>query len=479
MQKFTMKLTSSVLLGLGLSLSSAQQIEPVSNQNNTFNSTFTIPTGRLTHNISSTILENANVAIQFEKSNAAAGPAAKDPFYTVPAHAAGAAPGTLLKVDIDANTSHYTLPPNTALSRIMFVSKDLNNQPVPASAYVLWPFHPREVGDGWPVVAFSHGACGIFGECAPSHLRTLWYHFEVPFELALQGYVVVAPDYQGLGVEKDASGKPILNNFLANPAEANDLFYATEAAQKAFSQLSKKFITMGHSQGGGAAWAAAHRQAEQPVKGYLGTIPMSPVTHFSEQSPGVLQNASSNTAALVAHGLGKIYPDFELSAVLTPAGIQRLELLQSIQGCNAVVSELFPDIDDLVHPDWASSKYIVAYANLTQNANRPFAGPMLILQGTADPAVNEPITTAAVEKMCGMKPKKGSIEYVRFKDVGHTPVCYASRRIWLDWIQDRFAGVAQKQGCDKQIIKSAWSYNRYQYETDFFIEYAMENYELA
>ena len=322
-------------------------VQQVTNQNNTFNSTFEIPHGPLTKGIDTNILHNANVGIDFERSNQARGRVADDDFYTVPAKAKRAKPGDLLKVDIDANTTLYTLPPNTALSRIMFMSRDLNGKPVPASAYVLWPYHPREVGDGYATVSFAHGACGVFGDCAPSHLRNLWYHFEVPFELALQGYVVVAPDYQGLGVDKDAEGNMIYQNFLANPAEANDLFFAVEAAQKAFPELSRRFVTMGHSQGGGAAWAAAHRQAQEPVHGYLGTIPISPVTLFMEQAPGVLQNASSSTAVLVAHGLQQIFPKFELSSILTPAGIQRLDLLRSIQGCNAVVSELFPDITEL------------------------------------------------------------------------------------------------------------------------------------
>ena len=39
---------------------------------------------------------------------------------------------------------------------------------------------------------------------------------------------------------------------------------------------------MGHSQGRGAAWAAAQRQAITPVEGYLGTIVGSPDTNNLE-----------------------------------------------------------------------------------------------------------------------------------------------------------------------------------------------------
>ena len=449
-------------------------VSAVNPQNNTFNSSYVIPHS-LTTNLSASLVHDITTALNFERSNQAMGPVSGDFFYRVPA-TSHSAPGTLLKVE-NANTSQYTLPPNTALSRIMFTSRDLNGSSVPASAYVLWPFDPRRVSDGYPVVVFAHGNSGSMGDCAPSHLRTLWYHFEVPFELALQGYVVVAPDYQGLGVDTDGRGKDIHHNFLGNPAEANDMFYAAQAAQRAFPQLSKRFVTMGHSQGGGAAWAAAHRQAEEPVDGYLGTIPMSAVARFLEQAPGVAVNGSSGTAILVANGLKKVFPEFELSDVLTPAGIERLQLLRAIKGCNAVVSEMFPDINDLVDANWAQNKYIQAYQNLTQNGNRPTAGPMLILQGTADPAVPEVVTTSIVEDMC--RKERSTVEYIRFQGVGHTPVCYASRRIWLDWIKDRFDGVKVAHGCKRETIKSALPYTRYQYETSFFIEYAMEKYELA
>lgn len=424
------------------------------------------------------ILKNVYEALNFERSNHANGRVEEDPFYRVPAMASRAKPGTLLKVEISTNTSKYTIPPNTALSRIMFASRNLNGSVVPVSAYVLWPYHPREVDDGYPVVAFAHGNSGSLGDCAPSHLRSLWYHFEVPFELALQGYVVVAPDYQGLGVNKDQHGRPVYHNFLANPAEANDLFYATEAAQKAFPKLSRKFVTMGHSQGGGAAWAAAHRQAENPVKGYLGTIPISAVAKFLEESPGVLHNSSSGTAILVAHGLRKVFPDFEPRSILTPKGSKRLDFLRQIQGCNAVVSQLFPDIGELVHDDWATNKYILAYQNLTQNGNRAIAGPMLIMQGTADPAVPESVTTSVVDTMCSKK-LGSSVNYVRFEGVGHTPTCYASRRIWLDWIAARFAGEPLASGCHRDLIRSALPYKNYQFETNFVLKYATLKYELA
>lgn len=135
--------------------------------------------------ISATVANNVENACNFEHSVWANGSVAFDDFYHVPSYASNEPAGTLLKVQQDANTSAYTLPPNTALSRIMFLSRTFNGSTVPASAYVLWPFAPRIRPDGYPVVGWAHGTSGLFSECAPSHYRTLSYEFAAPYELVL------------------------------------------------------------------------------------------------------------------------------------------------------------------------------------------------------------------------------------------------------------------------------------------------------
>lgn len=104
----------------------------------------------------------------------------------------------------------------------MFQSKTLLGDSMPFSTYVLWPYEPRKQTDGYPVVAYAHGATGILVNGAPSHMKTIWQHFEVPYQLALQGYVVVGPDYTGLGVGKTALGEDIPHEFMSGPSQAND-----------------------------------------------------------------------------------------------------------------------------------------------------------------------------------------------------------------------------------------------------------------
>lgn len=119
--------------------------------------------------------EKIALALNFERSNWANGSVIEDDFYRVPRHASTASAGTLLKVQLDANTSAHTLPPNTTLSRIMYQTESLNDTTVPASAYALWPYLPLAQSDGYRVVAWGHGLSGIWADCAPSHTKNLWY----------------------------------------------------------------------------------------------------------------------------------------------------------------------------------------------------------------------------------------------------------------------------------------------------------------
>ena len=159
----------------------------------------------------------------------------------------------LLKVEREKNTSLYTLAPNLSLSRFIYQSKTSNGTLVPVSAYVLWPYRARDYGDGLPLVVWAHGTSGTNDECAPSNIQNLRHHFQSPYQLALLGYIVVATDYAGLGVETDGSGNSIVHEYLNGVAQANDIAFSIPAAQKAFPKLSKRFVVIGSSEGGLAA----------------------------------------------------------------------------------------------------------------------------------------------------------------------------------------------------------------------------------
>ncbi|MCJ1261429.1 hypothetical protein MMC22_001293 [Lobaria immixta] len=438
---------------------------------------------RIQAGINSSTADDIAVALNFERSNWANGSVYDDDFYRVPDGTEDAPAGALLKLQIDANTSTYTVPPSTAVSRIIFQTKTLNGSTVPASAYILWPYLPRiqPDGGGYPVIAWAHGNSGGFPNCAPSHIRNLWYQFITPYILVLQGYVVVAPDYAGLGVGEGANQRPVRHQWCTSPSHANDLFYSVQAAQSAFKVLSKQFVVVGHSQGGGAAWGAAQSQALVSVDGYLGSVAGSPVTNVVD-TLGTVSVSGMNpyltyVTALLAQSLSSIFPDSDASAILTATGLRRLALLSEIRGCDSAGVILFTG-PDLVHPDWSQNSYVQKYQNLVSNGGRPVAGPLLVIHGDGDQTIPIQQTTRAVDRTCELYPQS-QLEYVKLAGVSHVPAMYASQRIWLKWIEDRFAGVAVPRECHRSNFSSARPYQYYQKELNWFLSFATAGYQLA
>ncbi|KAJ6445059.1 secretory lipase [Purpureocillium lavendulum] len=472
-------------------------------QNITFNSTFTLsPSQVAAAGLSAAAASNFGLAVSFERSNwAPSGSVLSDPFYTdLPANASSAPPGSLLKLEPFTDTSGYTIAPTLALSRFVYQSRRLDGSSVPVSAYILWPYHARRsallsnLGGKVPFVSWGHGSSGNLAECAPSHIRNLWYQFSAPYELALAGYAVVATDYAGLGVpyypgngSAGIHGPSITHQFTAAPAAGNDILYAAQAAQTAFPDvLTPQFAVVGHSQGGGAAWAAAQQQLSAQIPGYLGAIAASPATNTlavaasnPSQALGLILAARAILSALPQSNLS-------LSDVLTPAGVAALTLLEEAQGCSSAFTTLLSGIltadptRQLIKPEFLNSTYAEQFQNMTVAGGKDFAGPMLVLQGDADPAIPEAVTTQYVNLTCQSYAYRG-LQYVKAKGVGHVPAMYATRQIWLDWLDARFAGVGSLPACTSEEIggDAPRPLGQYQGDLNYFLEYSLSPYGAA
>jgi hypothetical protein len=166
------------------SFAAAQEV--LSAQSNTFNSSFNYYDALLQNILPNITLENTtannlNIALNFERGNWASLDVRSDAFYSAPSNISHLPPGSLLKVEEYTNTSFYVLPPNTGLSRFLYQTETINGSAVPNSAYVLWPWMPRvDPATGkWPVVGWAHRTSGVYANCAPSHVRDLWYQYWV------------------------------------------------------------------------------------------------------------------------------------------------------------------------------------------------------------------------------------------------------------------------------------------------------------
>lgn len=125
-------------------------------------------------------------ALKFERSYWTIGSIESDEFYSNVSHNISSAPsGSLLNVQVNVNALAYSLPPDIALSQIMFVSETLNETKIPALTYMLWPYAPRLQEDGYTIVVGAYSGGGTFGNCGSSLMQNLIYHLALPFTLAM------------------------------------------------------------------------------------------------------------------------------------------------------------------------------------------------------------------------------------------------------------------------------------------------------
>lgn len=378
-------------------------------------------------------------------------PIQNDPFYDTPANISSAKPGQVLKVELNTNTSSYDIPPGQSLTRFMYASVDNFGDVVPATASILWPFTPKSINgsSSYPLVAWAHGTTGIDRQCAVSNIRNLQYDFRSVYTIASLGYAVVLADYVGLGSDQ-------FFNYLAYKLHANDVVYSVAAAQSIFPQLSADWVSIGHSEGGGVAWAIGERQAFDPIPGFLGTIAAAPPPFPISNTAPV---SNSVFTAFLTFTISHLY-GLDLSSIFNPIPLQALQLVQSIGGCNDAGYAAFATFtaDEIYsNTSWPLSQPAVDFFNDYHVSGRPLGGPMLIVQGSADTVVGTVGSSAGFNATCSAQGNNVSIEYLSVVDMDHNPSLYASQRIWLQWIEDRFNGLPTEAGCQNTNASSAFA----------------------
>jgi len=202
----------------------------------------------------------------------------------------------------------------------------INNNETQATALLFTP-KGTPPAKGWPIVAWAHGTTGVADQCAPSRNEINPYIKNMIAGFLQAGYVVVAPDYEGLG---EPGGKE-LHPFLNLKSEAYSITDAVVAAKDYLgSDASNQWMAVGHSQGGQAALGAAQYAARASQMTYKGTVALAPASNFSlilaggeakaGQEPDLNKKiqtlASLDTfTALIAAGLRNPNPNLQYSQV--------------------------------------------------------------------------------------------------------------------------------------------------------------------
>ena len=329
-------------------------------------------------------------------------------------------------------------------TRIMYHSRTSSGRDIAATGVLLVPPGQPPAGR-WPVVVDAHGTSGIGRDCAPSLMRDL-YHGDQMLRFVEMGWAVVAPDYAGLGTNGRVE-------FLNTAAEASDVIGALRAAQQAGAGLSYRWVLWGHSQGGGAALGVAQRLVGQPDPGYLGAVVTSPAANLAQVGSNLATYPGlGGFLALVAKGAAESDLQINPRRLLTTQALQRLQVTRA--GCLGVVLAVYGDLTgpSLVRPGYLADPQFAGYLASNSTGSQAVAGPILLLQGDADPVIPVSVTSQVAASLCSAGV---TVDYRTYPGFGHdtipgqvTGIDDGAMPDILSWIADRFAGQPTSSTCD-------------------------------
>ena len=184
------------------------------------------------------------------------------------------APGTVLSAV--ALKRSLWIPGTTARAfKLTYVSTDQLGRRALSTGELFLP-KGRAPAGGWRLISWAHGTSGLADGCAPSIVGPAEpkRDFTYLHNWMKEGYAVVASDYVGLGT-------PGLPAYLGGRSEAHNIVDIVKAGRAfaarrlpANEQLSRRWVVIGQSQGGGAAIYTARYATQFGGRGldYLGAV---------------------------------------------------------------------------------------------------------------------------------------------------------------------------------------------------------------
>jgi hypothetical protein len=214
--------------------------------------------------------------------------------------------------------------------KLTYVTTDSHGERALSTGTVFIP-HGTPPRGGWPVISWAHGLSGLGDACAPSRVGPVekqrdWSYLRTWMK---QGYAIVASDYVGLGT-------PGLMPYLDGKATAHsvvDMVKAgrafTEHEQQAF-HLSRKWVTIGQSQGGGASVYTARYATRYGGKGldFRGAVGTGTPAYIEDYMmllgpdlpPVTITPDLAAYLTYIIASLRDVHPELGINGILTPKG---------------------------------------------------------------------------------------------------------------------------------------------------------------
>ena len=358
-------------------------------------------------------------------------------FYDPPQPLPEAPAGTLIRSEPFAG---YSLPKGASAVRILYHSRALNGEDIAASAVVLIPAG-KPPQDGWPVIVWAHGTSGVARRCAPSLMKDVAYGDEGLMPMVADGFAVIAPDYAGLGT-------PGPHQYDNKIAQANDIVYSVPAAHAALAELGKRWVAIGHSQGGVAVWGVAELEVGLDDPDYAGAISVAgdmDFESFEAHDAETFDTVTNLYWPFTAFGIKASYPSFDVTGMLTPPVLARYKDVTT-RGCWYYAYAALKEIgaQRAVKPGWDEAPEVRQYNQDSRSADKPIRGPLLVLAGDDDKSVAIANIASGVKNACRIGLE---IEFVHRPGLDHDPLMEKTTPLQLAWAHNRLAGKPWTGNC--------------------------------
>ena len=343
----------------------------------------------------------------------------------------------------EGNYSLDTVENSSSIKVMTYNMTNVQGKTATATAMVLFPQVARPK-DGYRVVVWEHGTVGGGDGCAPSK-NVIHPRFKILADsLLAAGYVVVAPDYEGLGT-------PGIHPYLNFSSAAKSALSAVQAAKDHYGkQLNGAWMSVGQSQGGHASLATAeYANTDTTYKGAVAGAPASSLGKIIlEVAPAALADIEAREtaaniplefrtsvdtyatllayAALTGVGIKAYEPRFNYQDIFQSRAKSLAEFAEGSTGDNGLCldNDNDPSLslinkfkDDIIQFMTANSdKKVMDYSGLdtsvfatnetvknflvsSQPGTKRIDKPVYVIQGTADTNVPYPITQALVANL--------------------------------------------------------------------------------
>lgn len=361
---------------------------------------------------------------------------------TLPVPARAQAQGTLISSDPVSDA-----PAGMQAWRVSYWTRNDANRPITVTGMVI---APREGAPRAPrnVIAWAHGTSGVMPRCAISTNPLIYSVTPALPEMIAAGYVVVAPDYPGLG-----STEP--HGYLAGEETARSVLDAVRAARQIpGAYAGNRFAVWGESQGGHAAlWTAQEARRYASDLTLVGTAAAAPVTAIAENFRRASEpNIKAMLTAYVAYSwsqkygasLDTLFGKVNRGVATRLAQNNCIELgktpkFGTVLGILSVRNAIKGKDIGTIEP-WAS----LARRNSVTAARVP--APVLIAQSVKDPLIAPAVTRSFAAKLCR---ERKAVRYIDLPGGDHAHSARDSARATLAWIADRFAGRPAPSDCNR------------------------------